>query len=458
MNLLVLKSPFNLRQSIFFSTTNSLLKLPLIKRVTSKKKKPKKNPKEKPEPKVKLSLFASKKSSPWIPNDAISTGMDLSKEIRLLERHLTATEQEGAVRLSLLQRYQQLIRTKIPDSHLELYGSFCSGSGIPTSDVDLAVIIPNVLKVEQANRFVKEHVTQIGQLVKSIRPRPPTMVQILKNARVPVVKFRDRDTGYHVDISISFIPLSEDLCQKYFSELEQLRPLLLLLKLFLDNRDLNDASIGGIGSFALTMWLVAFLRLRKAFCTSTGVHKIEYKADADVGEIFMEFLCVFGSFQFKKFGILPGPPQSYDAQRERLTKVANSDVELLGELLGMDQQTMLAKDAHQQKHRPIRFIEINSMSLKTSARSEYGDTIFLRDELHEKAEFCLLTPFLEDNPLITKSTPKLKLIQAHFREAYEALLRANGEKDRVSLLGVILNTRKVDEFRRRLVLIKEISK
>lgn len=53
-----------------------------------------------------------------------------------------------------------------------------------------------------------------------------------------------------------------ELTNSYLSKMPALRPLVLLTKGFLLQRGLNDASKGGLGSFAITCLCISFLQVR----------------------------------------------------------------------------------------------------------------------------------------------------------------------------------------------------
>ncbi|CDR96853.1 Poly(A) RNA polymerase protein 2 [Babesia bigemina] len=89
------------------------------------------------------------------------------------------------------------------------------------------------------------------------------------NAKVPVVKAIDKATGVKLDISIwqqnamDTTQFIKDKCEQY----KYMQPLILLIKLFLQLRNLNDTYIGGIGSYLLYCMVLSFLQLHVSSCS-----------------------------------------------------------------------------------------------------------------------------------------------------------------------------------------------
>jgi non-canonical poly(A) RNA polymerase PAPD5/7 len=66
-------------------------------------------------------------------------------------------------------------------------------------------------------------------------------IQVISGAKVPIVKMIDGKSGCTVDISFNVGngPENTRIVQKYLKEIPLLRPMILLLKYFLQQRGLN---------------------------------------------------------------------------------------------------------------------------------------------------------------------------------------------------------------------------
>ncbi|CAL5340888.1 unnamed protein product [Camellia sinensis] len=87
-------------------------------------------------------------------------------------------------------------------------------------------------------------------------------IQVIAKARVPIVKFVEKRSGVAFDISFDLQngPKAAEFIKNAVSKMPPLRPLCLILKVFLQQRELNEVYTGGIGSYALLAMLIAMLR------------------------------------------------------------------------------------------------------------------------------------------------------------------------------------------------------
>mmetsp|Transcript_11602 Transcript_11602/g.18594 ORF Transcript_11602/g.18594 Transcript_11602/m.18594 type:complete len:425 (-) Transcript_11602:233-1507(-) len=106
--------------------------------------------------------------------------------------------------------------------------------------------------------------TQLYRLAKAIRLAGITEeVEVIAKARVPIIKFKDAASGLDVDISfnqssgLDAIPYMHDEMES----LPAVKPLTLVLKLFLSVRKLNEPFHGGVGSFLLQSMVISFLKI-----------------------------------------------------------------------------------------------------------------------------------------------------------------------------------------------------
>lgn len=66
----------------------------------------------------------------------------------------------------------------------------------------------------------------------------------------------------NVDIGINNIDgiRGIEIINRYLAQMPALRPLILVVKGFLSQRSLNDASQSGLGSYAVTLMCISFLQ------------------------------------------------------------------------------------------------------------------------------------------------------------------------------------------------------
>lgn len=77
--------------------------------------------------------------------------------------------------------------------------------------------------------------------------------------------------------------------------------LLFILKVFLKQRRLNDTFRGGVGTFLLSMMIIAFLRDYKE--QHLKKQSIESMNQITLADYLMKFLAFYGNFDYKKKSI-----------------------------------------------------------------------------------------------------------------------------------------------------------
>ncbi|CAB1339221.1 unnamed protein product [Coregonus sp. 'balchen'] len=153
----------------------------------------------------------------------------------------------------------------------------------------------------EEERMRMEVVDRIERVIKDLWP----------TADVPIIKLTDFRTEVKVDISfnvkngVKAALLIKDYKKKY----PVLPKLVLVLKQFLLQRDLNEVFTGGIGSYSLFLMAVSFLQLhyREDACSP----------NANVGVLLIEFFELYGRhFNYLKTGIRIKDGGSYVAKDE----------------------------------------------------------------------------------------------------------------------------------------------
>lgn len=166
------------------------------------------------------------------------------------------TPTEHATRLEVVQRIETAVLTLWPNSRVEVFGSFRTGLYLPTSDIgeqqtnfyqrenyhfeffilDLVVI----------GRWDKLPLRTLEMELLNSRIAEPQSIRVLDKASVPIVKLTDRVTQVKVDISFNMQSgvQSAELIKDYKRQYPVLSKLVLVLKQFLLQRDLNEVFTG----------------------------------------------------------------------------------------------------------------------------------------------------------------------------------------------------------------------
>lgn len=88
-------------------------------------------------------------------------------------------------------------------------------------------------------------------------------IKVLDKASVPIVKLTDKETEIKVDISFNMSNgvKSAELIKSFKRQFPVLEKLVMVLKQFLLQRDLNEVFTGGISSYSLILMTVSFLQV-----------------------------------------------------------------------------------------------------------------------------------------------------------------------------------------------------
>jgi non-canonical poly(A) RNA polymerase PAPD5/7 len=139
-------------------------------------------------------------------------------------------------------------------AQVRVFGSFATGLYLPSSDVDVVVLNSGCQARHDRLKALAKALTRSG-LAKNI--------QVIANARVPIIKFVETRSNIPFDISFDVAngPEAADFIKAAMEALPPLRPLCLVLKIFLQQRELNEVYQGGIGSYALLVMLLTHLQM-----------------------------------------------------------------------------------------------------------------------------------------------------------------------------------------------------
>ncbi|TRM70537.1 hypothetical protein BD626DRAFT_477789 [Schizophyllum amplum] len=233
------------------------------------------------------------------------TVMDrLHYEILAYEQYMAPTPEEAEART----RTHTLITNALRDlpcvGELRLFGSSAIDLVTPTSDLDMVNSNPRLAHAGPAAAI--DALWAIGR-----RLRQRGIVQdfnVNKWARVPIITFSTRPEfgPFDVDIGINNTDgLDGVLVMRHFLDtMPALRPLLLVLKRFLSQRDLGSAAKSGLGGYGLMCLLVAFLK------NNPGGRPQSYfdtpHEELSLGVILMDFFSFYGTtFNYEELYISP---------------------------------------------------------------------------------------------------------------------------------------------------------
>jgi non-canonical poly(A) RNA polymerase PAPD5/7 len=242
----------------------------------------------------------------------------LHNEILEFEKWISPSQEEIYSRRMVIDRIDRLIIKRLwpgGDAKLKVFGSFQTNLFLPSSDIDLVVVVshsspeagkrhPSLTDSPTDNSHSTIDKSGVRRIAKLIRKIPklalPGSIVMITKARVPIVKFVEYATNFNVDISINIESGLDGakMVQTCLLNYPVLRPLTLVLKQFLALRLLNEVYRGGLGSYGLLCMLVSFLQMHPS------VKSGQLLPEENLGILLMDFLELYGcKFNYQRFGI-----------------------------------------------------------------------------------------------------------------------------------------------------------
>ncbi|XP_028811985.1 terminal nucleotidyltransferase 4B [Denticeps clupeoides] len=239
--------------------------------------------------------------TPWKTRNYTEGVIGLHEEILDFYEYMSPRPEEERMRLEVVDRIKRVIIEMWPSADVQVFGSFSTGLYLPTSDIDLVV-------------FGNWEALPLWTLEAALRKKnvaDESSVKVLDKATVPIIKLTDSYTEVKVDISFNVQNgvKAAELIKDYKKKFPVLPYLVLVLKHFLLQRDLNEVFTGGIGSYSLFLMVVSFLQMHEREEGSSP--------NANIGVLLIEFFELYGrNFNYVKTGIRIKDGGSYVAKDE----------------------------------------------------------------------------------------------------------------------------------------------
>lgn len=159
----------------------------------------------------------------------------LHHEIVEFCRYVKPSPEEDGLRLAAIARVSDVITSIWPNATAAVFGSFATGLHLPSSDVDLVVLDSKCGNIPTGLRALANLLARRG-LAKNM--------QVIAKAKVPIVKFEEKESGYNFDISFDVAngPEAAQNVNDLMQALPAMRPIVMVLKVFLQQRELNEVS------------------------------------------------------------------------------------------------------------------------------------------------------------------------------------------------------------------------
>lgn len=216
--------------------------------------------------------------------------LSLHNEILLFSDRVRPGEAEQAAITWEIERLREIVKSVWVDVDVRVFGSVRSGLALPMSDIDVVLVnIPDYVRASPL-RVVANALRRNGY---------PATLKLIEHARVPIIKLETSRFHYQMDISMEHNGTSQLAIISRFNDIFlPFRPLVLLLKLLLAQRDLNEPFRGGVGSYLVTLMVASFLQNYPAYRFSSSAPGIQdtltvksFNINAiDLGTLLLDFL------------------------------------------------------------------------------------------------------------------------------------------------------------------------
>ena len=208
----------------------------------------------------------------------------LDRELRRIVRQRRATPQDDQKRQNLLRRLDGLLARKFPGVALKPFGSFVSVFHTAGSDIDISLEVsptsnwydPKEMgkdagasgrgrnrRQQQPRGYKSRKVQLLSKVASELRYQRYADVNLVAHARVPLIKFRDPQTGVNCDVCVGNDGVYKSAVLGVFADMdERYRDLVFLVKMWAKHFDCNDAMAGSFNSFALSLMSLFHLQTR----------------------------------------------------------------------------------------------------------------------------------------------------------------------------------------------------
>ncbi|KAJ7685750.1 hypothetical protein DFH06DRAFT_1159264, partial [Mycena polygramma] len=262
---------------------------------------------------------AKSRLAPWVDEvewEGCTNAADMfHREIEGFVTWISPTPQEDEIRGLIVAIISRAVTTQFPDAAVFPFGSYATKLYLPLGDIDL-VIRSQSMAYSDTNSVLHA----LAATIK--RSGITSKVTIIAKAKVPIVKFvTNHEYGrFNVDLSINQENgiVAGGIINGFLREFGgggncfALRALVLLTKLFLSQRGMNEVYTGGLGSYAIVCLCISFLQMHPK------IRLGHIDPDRNLGVLVVEFFELYGNrFNYEEVGISLREGGSYFGKRQR---------------------------------------------------------------------------------------------------------------------------------------------
>ncbi|KAF9087536.1 Zinc finger, CCHC domain-containing protein [Mortierella sp. GBA35] len=185
----------------------------------------------------------------------------LTEDMITLAKTIEASPEGTQLRENLVTRVQGIMDAEWPkELKIEAFGSFASGLGTDSSDLDL-VILP-ALRDQDQDMGAPGRYQDLYVLKTLFQRYSMKDVEVIQNARVPIIKFTDHKTGIKVDLNYGHYTslYNTRLIESYVRIDDRVRTFFYVLKAFAKARGINSPPLGSLSSYCYTLMAISYFQ------------------------------------------------------------------------------------------------------------------------------------------------------------------------------------------------------
>ncbi|XP_075154293.1 uncharacterized protein LOC142227936 isoform X2 [Haematobia irritans] len=270
------------------------------------------------------------------------------------------TEETFRKKMRLWRYLYLFIKNAYPRYGLYLVGSTISGFGSDTSDVDMCLVSRSASNIDPR----VEALFNLTVLQECLSKSEFECFHLIE-AKVPILRFRDRVHQLEVDLNFNnCVGIKNTHLLHCYSQMDwRLRPLVLVIKLWAQHHNINNAKNMTISSYSLVLMVIHFL---------------QYAANPPV------LPCLHQMFP-DKFPFLRSNDFGYVDMNETMGPYESENNQTIGELF-LDFLEYYSNFDYSQNAISVRTGGILPINVCRTAKS-------LKNDIHQWKELCIEEPF-----------------------------------------------------------------
>eukprot|EP00850_Spirogloea_muscicola_P014783 SM000108S14227 [mRNA] locus=s108:310432:315393:+ [translate_table: standard] len=298
----------------------------------------------------------------------------LHQEILDFCRFVAPTKEEVESREAAVRRVTAVIKSIWPKCQVKMFGSFATNLYLPTSDCDMVVLNAKCNSPQQglralSNALMRQSMAkrmQVGHVAEQVM-----FTLVIAKARVPIIKFIEKESQIHFDVSFDVAngPDAASFIKEALADMPPLKPLSLVIKIFLQQRELNEVYSGGLGSYALLVMLMAHLQLHSSRRSSDGLGPAR-PLENNLGMLLVDFFELYGrNLNYRDVGVSCATGGSFFSKHLRELADENRPY-----LLSVEDPQKTSNDIGKNSYNvgKVRTAFLNAHSLLTNLDADYA--------------------------------------------------------------------------------------